>query len=480
MNRPVVDPQLSATPVELVVAPAEADERLDFFLALHFSDYSRGHFRRVITAGGAKVDGRGSKPAYRLRPGQHVIVVLPESPPVAATGRHPPGNPLRRRRPAGDQQAAGHGRASRRGHWSGTLAGALQYHFGPSLSQSGGPTRPGIVHRLDRQTSGVILVARTDQAHHKLAAQFQNRTIEKEYFAIVSGVPERDRDFIDRAIGVHPVQREKMAIRRDDPASRAAQTFYEVLERFQGFAALKVLPKTGRTHQIRVHLGHVGFPVLCDRQYGGRAEITRGEIRRDPEDTLVLLARQALHARRLRFLHPSSGVPLEIEAPLPADMLGVLAELRQFLRHPGITRLPVPAASYNSIVTISRWLLWLGGLGLLAGCIAEGDTDATGAKTTHKEPIAMSDSSQSGGASLPKTDEQWRKVLAPELYRVARQKGTEPAFTGKYYQTTTPGVYRWPVAAALFESDAEFDAGCGWPSFSKPLDAKNIDNRGRR
>ena len=112
------------------------------------------------------------------------------------------------------------------------------------------------------------------------------------------------------------------------PAARA-QTFYQVRERFDGFAALEVLPKTGRTHQIRVHLSHIGCPVLCDRQYGGRAEITRGEIRRDPADGLVLLARQALHARRLRLVHPASGAPLEVEAPLPADLSGVLAELRQ-------------------------------------------------------------------------------------------------------------------------------------------------------
>ena len=219
-----------------------------------------------------------------------------------------------------------------RGHWSGTLAGALQFHFGPSLSSSGGPTRPGIVHRLDRDTSGVILVARTDQSHHKLAMQFQNRTIEKEYFAIVAGRPDLDRDFIDRSIGVHPQQREKMAILRDEPASRPAQTFYQVQERFDGFATVQVLPKTGRTHQIRVHLSHIGCPVLCDRQYGGRAQITRGEIRRDPHDGLVLLARQALHARRLRLVHPASGKPMEVEAPLPADLAGVLAELREYRR----------------------------------------------------------------------------------------------------------------------------------------------------
>ncbi len=121
-----------------------------------------------------------------------------------------------------------------------------------------------------------------------------------------------------------------MAIRHHDSESRPAQTFYEVLERFVGFAAVKLLPKTGRTHQIRVHLNHVGCPVLCDRQYGGRSRITRGEIRRDPADATVLLERQALHARRLRFFHPATNEPLEVEAPLPDDIAAVLTELRNF------------------------------------------------------------------------------------------------------------------------------------------------------
>ncbi len=323
--------QLSDEPIELLVDQTEADQRLDIFLAIHFQDYSRGHLRRVITAGGARVDGRGSKPAYRLHPGQHVTIVLPEIPRQSPRPENIPLDILYEdehlvviNKPPGMVVHPA------RGHWSGTLASALQFHFGPALSQSGGPTRPGIVHRLDRDTSGVILVARTDQAHHKLAKQFQDRTIEKEYFAIVAGQPDCDRDFIDRSIGVHPRQREKMAIGRDDPAARSAQTFYQVQERFDGFAAVQVLPKTGRTHQIRVHLSHIGCPVLCDRQYGGRAEITRGEIRRDPQDGLVLLARQALHARRLRLVHPASGQPIEVEAPLPADLAGVLAELRQY------------------------------------------------------------------------------------------------------------------------------------------------------
>ena len=323
--------QLSSDPVELVVLPEESGNRLDAFLAQHFSDYSRVHLRRVITAGGVKVDRQGGKPAYRLKPGQRVSIVLPEIPREAPSPEDIPLEVLYEddhlvviNKPPGMVVHPA------RGNWSGTLASALQFHFGESLSGSGGPCRPGIVHRLDRDTSGVILVARHDQAHGKLAVQFQDRSIEKEYLALVAGCPQRDRDFIEEPIGVHPKVREKMAIRRNDPNARCARTFYEVDERFDAFAALKVSLMTGRTHQIRVHLSHIGCPVLCDRQYGGRSKITRGEIRRDPDDTLVLLQRQALHARRLKFTHPASGKPLEVEAPLPDDLSATLAELREY------------------------------------------------------------------------------------------------------------------------------------------------------
>jgi len=323
--------KLPSEPVALSVGSSQEGWRLDLFLVHHFPEYSRVHLRRVITAGGVKVDGQGGKPSYRLRPGQRVSIVLPEVPREAPQAEAIPLDILYEddwlvviNKPPGMVVHPA------RGHWSGTLASALQYHFGGRLSTVGGPGRPGIVHRLDRDTSGVILVAKHDVAHAKLAVQFQTRTVRKEYFALVAGTPGRDRDLIEQPIGVHPRQRQKMAIRRDETVSRAAQTFYEVVERFEGFAAVRVLPKTGRTHQIRVHLAHIGCPVLCDRQYGGRGRVTRGEIRRDPQDTLVLLCRQALHARRLGFSHPETGQPLDIEAPLPDDMAAVLAELREF------------------------------------------------------------------------------------------------------------------------------------------------------
>jgi 23S rRNA pseudouridine1911/1915/1917 synthase len=218
-----------------------------------------------------------------------------------------------------------------KGHWRGTLAAAVQFRFG-GLSTLGGPTRPGIVHRLDRDTSGVILVAKHDRAHQSLADQFAARTVEKEYFAIVVGSPSRDRDLIDRPIGVHPYQREKMAIRHDHPTVREAQTFYETLERFAGYAAVKIIPQTGRTHQIRVHLSSIGCPIFCDRLYGGRARVTCGELTGELSDERTILERQALHARRLRIAHPETGEAMEFEAPLAADIQNVLAVLREHRR----------------------------------------------------------------------------------------------------------------------------------------------------
>jgi 23S rRNA pseudouridine1911/1915/1917 synthase len=227
-----------------------------------------------------------------------------------------------------------------KGHWDGTLAGALAYHIG-AMSQRGGPTRPGIVHRLDRDTSGVIVVAKNDQAHDALAAQLKARTVEKQYLAIVVGVPQFDQDVINQPIGDHPTEREKKSIRPGHPSSREAVTHYEVVERFFGYALVRARPKTGRTHQVRLHLAHAGYPVLCDRLYAGRNPkkiselelIPRERLRQDnsapvPVESEPLLARQALHAHRLALVHPTSGERMEFEAPLAADMEHTLAALR--------------------------------------------------------------------------------------------------------------------------------------------------------
>ena len=304
--------------------------RLDAFLAAKLSDYSRAHLQEVIRAKAVQVDGQTAKASLRLRAGQTISLELPEQ---RREGPIPEDIPLsvlfEDEHLAAIDKPAGMVVHPSKGHWQGTLAGAVQHRFG-SVSGVGGPTRPGIVHRLDRDTSGVIVVAKNDKAHMQLAAQFEARSVQKEYFALTAGVPDHDRDRINQPIGAHPYQREKKAIRADHSTSRSAETFFEVIERYRGFAAVRLLPKTGRTHQLRVHLASIGCPVLCDRLYGGRARISLSDLTGNADDTKLLLERQALHARRLVVAHPETGEPLVFEAPLPADICAAHEAIKKF------------------------------------------------------------------------------------------------------------------------------------------------------
>jgi 23S rRNA pseudouridine1911/1915/1917 synthase len=319
--------KLTAEPKELIVPEEFAGWRVDAYLAKQFPQYSRNLLKKVLDAGGVQTNGEQAKPAYKVRAGMQIRILLPELP---REGPRPEAIPLEILYE--DQELAAINKPAHmvvhpaRGHWSGTLTSALAYHF-QQLSGLGGPTRPGVVHRLDRETSGVILIAKDDLTHFSLTTQFAKRTIEKEYFAIVVGNPDHDRDIIEAPIGVHPYQREKMAIRAGHSTSREARTFYEVVERFRGFAAVRVVPHTGRTHQIRLHLCHIGCPVVCDRLYGGRGRLTQGDVLGIHDET-PLIARHALHARQLKFTHPTTQQPIEIGAPLPDDMQHVLAWLR--------------------------------------------------------------------------------------------------------------------------------------------------------
>jgi 23S rRNA pseudouridine1911/1915/1917 synthase len=312
-----------------MVDQASVGVRLDHFLAQQLGGFSRAHLQRAITAAGILVNGGAAKPSYKVRSGDRVRIVELEVPRVG-----PVPQPMALELLYEDDAIAVVNKPAgvivhpARGHWEGTLASGLAHHFG-QLSERGGPTRPGIVHRLDRETSGVIVVAKNDAAHEALAQQFQARTVEKEYLAIVVGVPDLDRDVIDKPIGDHPTHREKMAIRADHLSSRDAVTYYEVAERYLGFALVCARPKTGRTHQIRLHLAHIGCPVLCDRLYGGRAQITAGELRPGTcEPELVVLRRHALHSQRLALAHPTTGAAMEFQAPLAEDMQTVLDVLR--------------------------------------------------------------------------------------------------------------------------------------------------------
>ena len=314
-----------------MVSPESAGLRLDVFLARMIPDQSRSFLARAIEKGAVRVDGVVARASVKLKAGSLVCLDVPEPPRAGPAAEEIPLDFLL----LDDVMAAVNKPAGMvvhpaKGNWKGTLAGALKWHLereGAGLSSLGGPTRPGIVHRLDRDTSGVIVVARSEDAHHRLAKQFERRTVEKTYLAITQGQPSFDRDEISAPIGIHPYQREKMAVRRDHATSREAVTRYEVVERFRGAALVRVAPKTGRTHQIRVHLAHIGCPVLCDMLYSGRSVI---------EPTLFglsagppLLTRQALHAASLAIDHPASGERLQLAAPLPADMEGMLAALRQ-------------------------------------------------------------------------------------------------------------------------------------------------------
>ena len=319
---------------QIVVPDNAAGTRLDVFLTEWFSSHrvqlSRVQLRKAIQEEGVLVDGRRTKVAYRLRPGEQIRVRLPDLPP---SGPQPEPIPLIRLYEDDNliaiNKPPGMVVHPSKGHGSGTLASALAYHF-QRLSQAGGPFRPGIVHRLDRDTSGVIIAAKNDRVHMHIAKQFEAKQIEKTYWALVAGEPDRDADVIDRPIGMHPYQREKMTIRHDHPTSREAQTFYQVVERFQGFTRLQVAPRTGRTHQIRVHLSSIGHPILCDRLYSGHSCLSLQEIHPRAENDRVLLSRQALHAHRLKLTHPTTGEQLELEAPLPDDLEGLLEVLRSY------------------------------------------------------------------------------------------------------------------------------------------------------
>ena len=314
--------------VQFEVAPEDAGQRIDFFLSMKCDGYSRVFLRSELIAGHVRLNGGPVKPSFKVQPGQKVEIDLP---PVPTDGPIPEAIPLDIlfedeylvviNKPAGMVVHPA------KGNWNGTLTSALAHHF-QQLSDAGGPTRPGIVHRLDRETSGVIVIAKTNAVHFKLAAQFEARDVSKEYRAIVVGSIDRDRDWIRQPIGHHPYQRDKMAIRSGHESSRDAETMFEVIERFKGYAYLRVLPRTGRTHQIRVHMAHIGIPILCDRLYAGHARITRGQLLRKqvkgepmrPIDEEVVLERHALHAYRLQFDHPVSEERMEFISPLPADM----------------------------------------------------------------------------------------------------------------------------------------------------------------
>jgi 23S rRNA pseudouridine1911/1915/1917 synthase len=334
MQAPTFSPSADSVCVDLVVKRKVEGTRLDQYLVLMFSDVSRSAIQRIIEAGAVLVNGHSAKASYKIRYGDQVRVWppppthdLPVPEDIALDVRYEDEYLAVINKPA---DMVVH---PAKGHWSGTLANAIQHRFG-KLSQLNGNYRPGIVHRLDRDTSGVILIAKEEAAHRNLSNQFETRKVFKEYLAITAGVLDRDSDYIEGRIARHPDDRIKMIVTDEEDDGKEACSYYEVIERFRGFTFCRINPRTGRTHQIRVHLASIGCPVLADRTYGGRDCLRLGDLVPGigPEADEVLMPRQALHASRLRFYHPQRQTFVEIEAPLPPEFEKTLSALRQY-RH---------------------------------------------------------------------------------------------------------------------------------------------------
>ncbi|HYO64229.1 MAG TPA: RluA family pseudouridine synthase [Pyrinomonadaceae bacterium] len=313
-------PEADADALTFEVAAEDEGERLDSFLAARVEGVSRTALKRVIEGGEVLVSGRARKASYKLRAGEQIEVELPPPPPLELAPEAIPLDILHEdpdiivvNKPAG---MVVHPAAGVRG---GTLANAvahrLQIAHSPSL-------RPGIVHRLDRDTSGVIVVAKTVGAHEHLSEQFRAREVFKSYAALVHGVVREDAGRVEQPVGRDPRHRTRMAVVR---GGRAALSLYRVRRRFERFTLLDVEIKTGRTHQIRVHLAWLKHPVVGDETYGAGRDHNLPEARL--RSLVAALGRQFLHAEQLGFRHPRTGERVHFSAPLPAELSNLLDEL---------------------------------------------------------------------------------------------------------------------------------------------------------
>ncbi len=358
----MVEDERSLERYEVHTTAEDAGERLDRLLALRLASLSRARLQALIRAGNVTLGGLAvHDPGRRVRAGQRWRVELPPPEPaepapeaIALAVVWEDADLVVIDKPAGLTVHPGPG------HASGTLVNALIAHCGASLSGIGGVKRPGIVHRLDKDTSGLMVVAKNDRAHQGLAEQFaahgRDGRLERGYRALAWGVPERARGSIEAALARSAANRTKIAVVRAG-IGRHAVTHYEVLERLpaagdaKGAKAaalaaralkaakpvaslLRLTLETGRTHQVRVHLAHIGHPVLGDATYGAGFKASARQLGREAQAALQALGRQALHAAELAFVHPVSGRRLAFTAPLPPDMARLLAALRGPMRGP--------------------------------------------------------------------------------------------------------------------------------------------------
>ena len=291
-------------------------ERADAFLARVVPDLTRSAAQRLLEAGAVRLAGRPVRKNYRTAPGDVLEVDIPAPQPVDLVPQDIPldivyedGDVIVVNKPVGMVVHPAPG------HSDGTLVNALLYHCGNTLSGINGTLRPGIVHRIDRDTSGLIIAAKNDAAHAALSAQLSDHTLSRTYECLVSGNMKQDSGTVDAPIGRSSADRKKMAV---VPGGRRAVTHWEVVARYPGVTHLRCRLETGRTHQIRVHLAHIGHPILGDTVYGAKKPVPG-------------LTGQCLHATGLRFLHPRTGEPVELHCPLPEEFTRMLEKLERKL-----------------------------------------------------------------------------------------------------------------------------------------------------
>ncbi|MBR4077859.1 MAG: RluA family pseudouridine synthase [Oscillospiraceae bacterium] len=298
------------------IIAAEGGTRIDAWLSTNVPDLTRNAAQRLLTDGMVLVNGKPPKKNYKISAGDAVIVTIPD---IAEVPLVPQNIPLDIVYEDEDVVVVNKPRGMvvhpAPGHPDGTLVNALMYHCGDSLSGVGGEKRPGIVHRIDKDTSGLLIVAKNDAAHLALSAQLSDRSLSRVYRAVVVGNLKQDSGTVDAPIGRHPNDRKKMAVTHQN--SRNAVTHWSVLERYRGYTHVRCKLETGRTHQIRVHMAHIGHPLLGDEVYG-HAKL--------PEKGLV---GQCLHAKELQFIHPRTGEAVHLDTELPDYFKEVLTRLGQ-------------------------------------------------------------------------------------------------------------------------------------------------------
>lgn len=301
-------------PIRLRASEESKNQRLDAFLASSLDGLTRSQATRLIESGEVAVNGRAVSKSYKLAGGEDIAVTLPEPEPVEAVPQDIPldvvyedADVIVVNKPSGMVVHPAPG------HPDGTLVNALLYHCAGTLSGIGGALRPGIVHRIDRDTSGLIIAAKNDAAHQYLSAQLADHTLARTYECIVVGKLREDRGTVDAPIARHPTDRKRMAV---VAGGREAVTHWEVIARYPGYTHVRCRLETGRTHQIRVHMAYIGHPILGDTVYGAKKEVPG-------------LTGQCLHAVGLRFLHPRTHEVVELSCPLPEEFTRMLQKIRK-------------------------------------------------------------------------------------------------------------------------------------------------------